>query len=247
MTSRTFSSLQTSLLVVMGTLLLVSGGIAVFVTSSSDVAKTSLVLLGTLTLTLAIFGRLPSRLKFQDWEVEFDKADLDQLLSLVKTEAPEIFESVVGIVRPKARNSGTVEASVAAADKDAQDEAQLEDQIGLLMSGESLTSLVGAGVEFNVRQTVEVAGRGRPPIVDAVVTLGEKSMALEAKTIWNPSVARVVKARLERVLENPSFAGAAVIVPTEKVAMARESFGDSRILVTDSRDPDLILKHLKTI
>lgn len=244
--SRALTNGQTLGLFLAGATSTVVGIVAVFVTSSSDIAKTGLLIAGSVFLLFALLGRLPNRLSLGGWEVEFGKDQVKELLDLVKSEAPDIFEAVVEITRAGARDKAVIDEAVKAATENAADEQEAELKATRLDEGAD-SERNAKDVRITRNRAVLVPSRGRPPIVDALLEFPNFNVAVEWKNNWTPTIARTVSARLLRVLTSDEVRGAVLVLPAQYIRDANLQIDDQRVWVVSQFDADDVRKHFEGI
>lgn len=227
------------------------GTLAVLRPRSGDLGSTALIVVGGVLVLLAVLGRFPDRLTVGDVEMEFRRDSLEEILAIVRAEAPEIFDQVVDIARGGTRTPDAVEEAARAAQEEQRQEAAFETTVMLRGSVPAATADdVDLGSLNGLRRDVDVAvpSRGRPPRVDATFNLDGKVIAVELKSSWSRSTSRLVKQRLARVLTSPDYAAAVLIVPRELLTRAEADIDDPRIFVVDpdavARLPQIVRKAL---
>jgi len=207
---------------------------------SGDLGSTALIVVGGVLVLLAVLGRFPDRLSVGDVEMEFRRDSLEEILAVVRAEAPEIFDQVVDIARGGTRTPDAVDEAARAAQEEQRQEAAFETTVMLRDSVPAAEAAenVDLGSLSGLRRDVDVAvpSRGRPPRVDATFHLDGKVVAIEIKSSWSRSTSRLVKQRLARVLTSPEYAAAVLIVPRELLTRALADIDDPRIVVATPDD-----------
>ncbi len=223
-----------------GVATLTMGTWAVLRPKSGDLGSTALIVVGGVLVLLAVLGRFPDRLSVGDVEMEFRRDSLEEILAVVRAEAPEIFDQVVDIARGGTRTPDAVDEAARAAQEEQRQEAAFETTVMLRNSvpASEAAENVDLGSLSGLRRDVDVAvpSRGRPPRVDATFHLDGKVIAIEIKSSWSRSTSRLVKQRLARVLTSPEYAAAVLIVPRELLTRALADIDDPRIVVATPDD-----------
>lgn len=215
------------------------GVFAILRVPAAEAGGTTLVITGAVLLLLAIVGRFPTKVSAGDWEVEFSKDALEEILEVVSSEAPDIFDTVVAIARGGSRTRATVDSAINASQEFAAREATFDvDTVKELENVMSRASRPNAKstaqpVSFEREVVVRVPSRGQPPRVDATFTFRGRTVAVEVKSRWARSTADAVARRLSRVLTSDGIKAAVLIVPEESVPLARSQINDDRIVVVD--------------
>lgn len=224
-----FSNLVRIGLALMGAGAFVFAGFAMARDTSPELGATALIIMGAISLLLALFGKMPPiRLSGWGFELEFSKDTLKKILDVVQSEAPDIFDAVANIASGGTRTRTEVSNVIAAARAEKQDDTKFE--AGFLISSGAKSLLAFDGFRPNP-VVANTPGRGRPPIIDAAFDFGGTKIAVEMKSNWNPTTADLVRQRLLRVLTSPDFGAAVLIVPDSVLAAASAALTDSRIVV----------------
>jgi hypothetical protein len=230
------------------------GIVAMMRHESPEIGGTALVIVSVLLIAVALIGRLPNRLAFKDWEVEFRQDSLEQILTIVRSEAPEILEQVVSVARGGSRTPKAVEDAVKAVKE--QDRAEHSFERDVLIGGLQ-TSVDNRpdpfktlpGLEYEV--DVPVPSRGRPPRIDASLQTAQGKVAIEVLNTWTNTNANLVPQRLARALTNIDYIAAAIVLPREAISAAQSDIEDRRILVVTpdqvSRLPELVAARLREL
>ncbi|WP_146082347.1 hypothetical protein [Rathayibacter sp. AY1C5] len=202
------------------------GVAAVFRAQTPEIGGTALVTLGAVAVLLAAIGRFPDRFSVGQWEVELKRDSLEEILSIVKAEAPDIFDQVAALARGGTRTPDAVDAAVKTAEASGEDEKSFENEL-IDQNSAGRLDLPDLRTEVDV----SIPSKGRPPRVDAVFSLRGKSVAVEFKNNWTRSISNLTRQRLNRVLTSPDFIAAAVVVPRQFMRAAVLDIDDRRIVV----------------
>ena len=218
---------------------------------SPELGATALIIVGAVLLVLAVLGRMPERLSAAGFELEFSSSSLKEILKVVQSEAPDIFDTVASLASGGSRTSKAVATVIEEARAERQKDTRFETEVltrftskpGSTPDANSLSRFPG----FKINPAIDsIPGRGRPPLIDAAFDFANTRIAVEAQNSWSRTTASVVRQRLMRVLTSPDFGAAVLIVPDDVAREATTDMNDSRIVVISADQADTLEASLRS-
>lgn len=195
-----------------------------------------LVIAGVL-LVLGLVGRLPKAFEIGSLKIEFEVSQVAELLTLLRDELDEeSYREAERLLR--AASGAEIQERASAQADETSVSFDSPPPAGVPANGphEWVTHLAGPGGTVSENVEIETPGtRGRRPIVDFVIERDERKTAVEWLSSWSNTSLKLTRSRLIRVLEQPGFSDATVVVPREGLEAASDFFRrDSNIHVVDS-------------
>ncbi|MEU2205051.1 hypothetical protein AB0P19_12880 [Microbacterium oleivorans] len=223
------------LLLIAALVLLAISVVAIFVGRGGDGPLVALIVVAGVCLALGAVGVLPNTFAFGGNEFRFSESDVQTVDGILRYyDVPaESIAKVMSILDRADPDNSAVDEALASADRETSVIAKVQKVNGIQVERER-TVPVG-----------EFGGRGRPPIVDALLTMPDGSRSiLEVISSASPTQVDQVIRRIERVRVNPEFANARVIVvaPDRSTADAvREPMAERGIEVASESDIESLL------
>lgn len=203
------------LLAVAGILLLITSVVAVFVTKVGDGVLVALVVVAGVALLVGIVGVLPSSFAIGGNEVRFSTSEIKSIENVLRDN--EVSDADIVKIMTILEKADPSNEAVDAALADATTSSSFEDKILA-----RIAELPSTSVEKNVTVLLgQHGGKGRPPILQGVVTLPDSShRILQMLTSASETQINRAKSRVQRARLSPDYADALAyfVTPSEAVA-----------------------------
>ena len=199
---------------VLGIALLAAGTVATFVPWGREWGAVALIAVGGIILLLAVIGRFPSSMRAGGVDLTFeDTEDIAETLADIQTPAVRDY-----LARWFVRITG--DATIATrSSEEAKSETDSASEAGLADAAMGILKRIPG---MTVRQQVSVPGpgKGRPLVLDAVLTKDARNWVLEVDPKFGNSRKNMTPLeRLGRAMEYGEFAGGLLVV-NDKTASA---------------------------